>query len=81
MLSLPDIAILGGLGLIVFGPDKLPAVARQVGHAVGVVRAVSNDFVRAVEAEIPARPAPVESPKPVLARPVTIGADDLPPAI
>jgi sec-independent protein translocase protein TatB len=61
MLSFPDIAIWGGVALLVFGPERLPKIARQVGQAVGVVRSTANAFVR--EMEQAAAVPPVETPK------------------
>ena len=39
MLSAPDIAILGAVALLVFGPEQLPKLARKFG---GVMRDVQN---------------------------------------
>lgn len=49
MLSIPDMAILGGLALIVFGPERLPQIARQVGRVIGEVRSTSASFVSEME--------------------------------
>ncbi len=60
MLSFPDIALWSGVALLVFGPERLPKIARQVGQAVGMVRGTANAFVR--EMEHAAAP-PVDVPK------------------
>ena len=61
MLSFPDMAILSGLALIVFGPERLPHIARQVGRAVGEVRATSAAFVTEMERAADPVPAPLPS--------------------
>lgn len=72
MLSLPDMAILGVLALLVFGEQKLPGIMRQAGRVMREVQNTSQSFVREMERaadvqETPPRPAaaaPVEEPAP-----------------
>ena len=40
------------LALIIFGPKKLPEIARQVGKALNEFRRASNEFKAQIEAEI-----------------------------
>ena len=40
------------LALLVFGPKKLPEIARQVGKALNELRRASNEFKAQIEAEI-----------------------------
>ena len=40
------------LALLVFGPKKLPEIARQVGKALNEFRRASNEFKAQIEAEI-----------------------------
>jgi sec-independent protein translocase protein TatB len=40
------------LALIIFGPKKLPQIARQVGKALNEFRRASNEFKAQIEAEI-----------------------------
>jgi sec-independent protein translocase protein TatB len=40
------------LALIIFGPKKLPEIARQVGKALNEFRRASNEFKSQLEAEI-----------------------------
>ena len=49
MLSIPDLAIVGALALIFFGPDQLPRVARRAGQMVREVQMTSQSFVREME--------------------------------
>ena len=64
MLSLPDMAILGVLALLVFGEEKLPGIMRQAGRIMREVQNTSQSFVREMEraADVnePPRPAPPE---------------------
>jgi sec-independent protein translocase protein TatA len=49
MLSIPDMAVIGALALIFFGPDQLPRVARRVGNVVREVQNTSQAFIREME--------------------------------
>ena len=59
MLSIPDMAIIGALALIFFGPDQLPKVARKAGQVVRDVQNTSQAFLREME-----RAADVEPSQP-----------------
>lgn len=57
------------LALIIFGPKKLPQIARQVGKALNEFRRASNEFKAQIEQEIanlehdsPPRPLPATTP-------------------
>lgn len=57
------------LALIIFGPKKLPQIARQVGKALNEFRRASNEFKAQIEQEIanlehdsPPRPLPPTTP-------------------
>jgi sec-independent protein translocase protein TatB len=52
MLSLPHLAVLFILALIVFGPQKLPELARMLGKATAEFRKMTNDFRYALEDEV-----------------------------
>ena len=43
-----EIILLAILGLILFGPKRLPEIGRQVGRALAEVRRVSREFEREV---------------------------------
>ena len=49
MLSLPDMAILGVLALLVFGEERLPGIMRQAGRVMRDVQNASHSFVREME--------------------------------
>jgi sec-independent protein translocase protein TatB len=43
-----EIVLIAILALVLFGPKRLPEIARQVGRAVAEVRKVSKEFEREV---------------------------------
>jgi sec-independent protein translocase protein TatA len=49
MLSIPDMAVIGTVALLVFGPDQLPKVARKAGQLVRDVQNTSQSFIREME--------------------------------
>jgi sec-independent protein translocase protein TatB len=51
-MSFADTAVLFILALLLFGPKKLPQIARQVGKALGEFKRASNEFKAQIEAEI-----------------------------
>ena len=52
MLSLPHLVVLFVIALVVFGPEKLPELARMLGKATGEFRKMTNDFRYALEDEV-----------------------------
>jgi sec-independent protein translocase protein TatB len=52
MLSLPHLVILFIIALLVFGPEKLPELARMLGKAMSEFRRVTTDVRRVVEDEM-----------------------------
>jgi sec-independent protein translocase protein TatB len=51
MFSFAHVAIIFLIALLVFGPEKLPEIARHVGKALGDFRRASTDFRRVIEQE------------------------------
>jgi sec-independent protein translocase protein TatB len=51
-MSLPDTVFIFILALIIFGPKKLPEMARQLGRLVGEFRRASNEFKFQIEEEL-----------------------------
>jgi sec-independent protein translocase protein TatB len=51
-MSFADTAVLFVLALLLFGPKKLPGIARQVGKALSEFKRASNEFKAQIEAEI-----------------------------
>src|SRR5579863_3982340 len=52
MLSFPHLVVLFVIALIIFGPQKLPELARMLGKATAEFRKMSNDFRYALEDEV-----------------------------
>src|SRR5579864_897078 len=51
-MSFSETIFLFLLALIIFGPKKLPEIARQVGKALNEFRRASNEFKAQIEAEV-----------------------------
>jgi Sec-independent protein translocase protein TatA len=49
MLSIPDMAILGAVALLMFGPEQLPRVARKAGNVMRDIQNTSQSFIREME--------------------------------
>ena len=52
MPSLGDSAVIFILALLLFGPKKLPELARQLGKLMGEFRRASNEFRMQMEEEL-----------------------------
>ncbi len=77
MLSVPDMAILGVLALLVFGEQKLPGIMRQAGRVMREVQNTSQSFIREMERAADVNePAP---PAPAAAQPTEAADDQAPP--
>lgn len=63
-LGMPEILVIGGIALLIFGPAKLPALAGALGRTVTEFR----KGVRSVEAEVQAQATgaapPADAPAP-----------------
>ena len=52
-----ELLLVLALALIVFGPDKMPDIARQLGKAVGDLRRVTSDVTRELQRSIQEDPS------------------------
>jgi TatA/E family protein of Tat protein translocase len=52
MLSLPHIVVLFVIALVIFGPEKLPELARMLGKATAEFRKITTDFRYTLEDEV-----------------------------
>jgi TatA/E family protein of Tat protein translocase len=52
MLSMPHLIVLFVVALIIFGPQKLPELARMLGKATAEFRKMTSDFRYALEDEV-----------------------------
>jgi sec-independent protein translocase protein TatB len=62
-----EMLLLLALGLIILGPNKLPAVALKIGNYIGKARSLVNSFSRQMRQEIelePKRPMVPKKTKP-----------------
>jgi Sec-independent protein translocase protein TatA len=66
MISIPDMAILGILALLVFGEERLPVLMRQAGRIMRDVQNTSQGFIREMEraADTTTPERPYETPPP-----------------
>lgn len=61
-VSAPELLMIAILGLLLFGPRKLPQIGRTVGKAVAEFRRATTDFKMNLEREVDAVEKP-EKPK------------------
>lgn len=64
MFSFPDIAIIGVLALVLFGPDRLPTMMRQAGKVMREVQSTSQSFVAEMERAADYQEAAAAPPEP-----------------
>ena len=57
-----EMLLLLALGLIILGPNKLPAVALKIGNYIGKARSLVNSFSRQMRQEIELTPSRPMSP-------------------
>jgi sec-independent protein translocase protein TatA len=48
MPGTPELLVIVLLVLVLFGPDKLPDLARQIGRGMREIRKMSNEFKRQI---------------------------------
>jgi sec-independent protein translocase protein TatA len=66
----PELVLIMIIGLIVFGPRKLPEIGKSVGKMIQEFRKASNDFKRTIEDEVEAEKHVTTAPPPALESPV-----------
>lgn len=66
MLSPSDTAIVFLLALLLFGPEQLPKLARQLGEAMRHIQSTTHSFMQEMEraADTEQPPAPIAEPAP-----------------
>ena len=69
-VSLTEFAVIGLVVLIVFGPQRLPEIARKAGEWARELRSISREFRRGIEREVAVINEPLQEIKEDLAGPV-----------
>ena len=69
-VSLTEFAVIGLVVLIVFGPRRLPEIARKAGEWARELRSISREFRRGIEREVAVINEPLQEMKEDLAGPV-----------
>ncbi len=72
-IGLPEIAVIGALALLVFGPKRLPELGRTLGKTLKGFQAASSEFEREVQKALE-EPLPPEQD-----RSDDISASEVPP--
>ena len=67
-IGVPELILILVVGLIVFGPGKLPEMGRSLGKGIREFRKASNALTAAINAPDPPPAAPVTSSKKTAAR-------------
>jgi TatA/E family protein of Tat protein translocase len=88
MLSIPHLIVIFIVALVVFGPEKLPELARMLGRAMGEVRRVTaemrgtfEDHMRELERETAERTQGSPAAKTEAATPAPVAHTNDPPAV
>ena len=48
-VGLPEIAVIAGLALVIFGPKRLPDLGRTIGKTLKGLQSASNEFEREIK--------------------------------
>lgn len=79
-VSAPELLMIAILGLLLFGPRKLPQIGRTVGKAVSEFRRATTDFKMNLEREVDAAEKPAQPERADVDGSVARGATSPPPA-
>ena len=71
-IGIPELGLIFAVVLMVFGPGKIPEIARNLGKAVGEIRRVGSEFTRELTGE-PVAPSPPRKICPRCASPNPVG--------
>jgi Tat protein translocase TatB subunit len=75
-----EILIVAAIALIVFGPDKLPGIARSVGRAASELRRMATDVTDEFKSGLDDEDGPAAKKKPADASEVAADAESPPDA-
>ena len=74
-VGLPEMAVIAVVGLLVFGPKKLPELGRTLGKTLKAFQSASQEFSNAVMAETNAPETPVPTTRQITAKAVSSPAE------
>ena len=74
-VGLPEMAVITVIGLLVFGPKKLPELGRTLGKTLKAFQSASQEFSNAVMAETTAAEAPVPTTQQITTKAVSSPAE------
>ncbi|MFI5181207.1 MAG: twin-arginine translocase TatA/TatE family subunit [Thermoanaerobaculia bacterium] len=81
-IGMPELIMILVLALLLFGPQKLPEIGKQVGKALGEFKRTSNELKRTIEDEMdratketpPSEPPPSPPPSGTVTAPTAAAA-------
>ncbi|WP_259720714.1 TatA/E family twin arginine-targeting protein translocase [Synechococcus sp. CS-1328] len=66
-IGLPELAVIAAIGLLVFGPKRLPELGKTLGRTLKGFQSASQEFEKEFRSAIATEPEPVATPvSPVL---------------
>lgn len=73
-IGLPELAVIAAIGLVVFGPKRLPELGRALGRTLRGFQSASSEFEREFRSAIAGEGEPIDSRREVLAAAATAAA-------
>ncbi|KKZ12259.1 MAG: hypothetical protein TE42_05330 [Candidatus Synechococcus spongiarum SP3] len=70
-VGLPEMAVIAVVGLLVFGPKKLPELGRTLGKTLKAFQSASQEFSNAVMAETRSPETPVSTTQQITSKAVS----------
>ena len=81
-IGFPEMAVIAAIGLLVFGPKRLPELGKTLGRTLKGFQSASTEFEKEFRTAMEPAPAPkVEEPKPELLSPAVVEQAALEPKI
>lgn len=74
-VGLPEMAVIAVVGLLVFGPKKLPELGRTLGKTLKAFQSASQEFSNAVMTEASAPETPVSTTQQIPPTPMSSSAE------
>ena len=80
-IGLPELAVIAAIGLVVFGPKRLPELGRALGRTLRGFQSASSEFEREFRSAIADEGEPIDSRREALAAAATAAAAATDPAV